>query len=133
MKFEYEGLQENIRELETPEIETWTNQYSDKDYEIEISTPEFTSLCPHTGLPDFGTIKIRYVPDKKCVELKSLKFYILFYRDVGIFYEHAVNKILEDFVKACQPRRVEVVGDFNVRGGIQTTVRANYEKKDENQ
>jgi len=129
MKSEYEGLQDNIRELETPEIETWTNQYSDIDYEIEITIPEFTSVCPRTNLPDFGTIKIKYVPDEKCVELKSLKSYILFYRDVGIFYEHVVNKILEDFVKACQPRRVEVVGDFNIRGGIKTTVRASYEKE----
>lgn len=131
MESEYEGLQDKIRELETPELETWENQYSDKDYEIEISIPEFTSVCPKTGLPDFGTIKIRYVPDKKCVELKSLKYYILFYRDVGIFHEHVTNKILEDFVEACQPRKVEVTGDFNIRGGIKTVVRANYERKDE--
>lgn len=127
MKSEYDGLQDKIRELETPHLETWINQYSDKDYEIEITIPEFTSVCPRTGLPDFGTIKIKYVPDKRCVELKSLKFYILFFRDVGIFHEHVVNKIVEDFVKACQPRKVEVFGDFNIRGGIKTTVRANYE------
>lgn len=127
MKSEYDGLQDKIRELETPEIETWTNQYSDKDYEIEITIPEFTSVCPNTGLPDFGTIRINYVPDKKCIELKSLKFYILFYRDVGIFHEHVVNKILDDLVEACQPRRAEVFGDFNVRGGIKTTVRASWQ------
>ncbi|MCZ6675794.1 MAG: preQ(1) synthase [Candidatus Poribacteria bacterium] len=124
----YDGLQHYIREMKTPEIETWKNEYSDKDYTIEITTPEFTAVCPKTGLPDFGTIQIRYSPDEQCAELKSLKDYFLFYRDVGIFHEHVVNKILEDFVAACDPRWAEVVGDFNVRGGIKTVVRAKYDR-----
>ena len=126
----YDGLQSDIREMKTPSIETWKNEYSDKDYTIEVTTPEFTAICPQTGLPDFGTIRISYIPDEQCVELKSLKEYFLFYRDVGIFHEHVVNKILVDFVAACNPRRVEIVGDFHVRGGIKTVIRANYERKD---
>jgi 7-cyano-7-deazaguanine reductase len=125
----YDGLQSNIREMKTPSIETWKNEYSDKDYTIEVTTPEFTTICPKTGLPDFGTIQIAYIPDEQCVELKSLKEYFLFYRDVGIFHEHVVNKILEDLVAACNPRRVEIVGDFHVRGGIKTVIRANYERE----
>ena len=125
----YDGLQSDIREMKTPSIETWTNEYSDKDYTIEVTTPEFTAICPKTGLPDFGTIQIAYIPDEQCVELKSLKEYFLFYRDVGIFHEHVINKILEDFVAACNPRRVEIVGDFHVRGGIKTVIRANYEQE----
>ena len=126
----YDGLQGDIREMKTPSIETWENEYSDKDYTIEVTTPEFTAICPKTGLPDFGTIQITYIPDEQCVELKSLKEYFLFYRDVGIFHEHVVNKILVDFVAACNPRRVEIVGDFHVRGGIKTVIRANYEQAD---
>ena len=126
----YDGLQSDIRKMKTPSIETWKNEYSDKDYTIEVTTPEFTAICPKTGLPDFGMIQIAYIPDEQCVELKSLKEYFLFYRDVGIFHEHVVNKILEDFVAACNPRRVEIVGDFHVRGGIKTVIRANYERED---
>ena len=125
----YDGRQSDIREMKTPSIETWKNEYSDKDYTIEVTTPEFTAICPKTGLPDFGTIQIAYIPDERCVELKSLKEYFLFYRDVGIFHEHVVNKILVDFVAACNPRRVEIVGDFHVRGGIKTVIRANYERE----
>lgn len=125
----YSGLQANIREMKTPNIETWKNEYSDKDYTIEVTNPEFTAVCPKTGLPDFGTIQITYIPDAQCVELKSLKEYFLFYRDVGIFHEHVVNKILADFVAACNPRKVEIVGDFHIRGGIKTVVRANYERE----
>jgi 7-cyano-7-deazaguanine reductase len=124
----YEGLQDNIRSLKTPQIDTWTNQYSDRNYTIEITVPEFTCICPKTGAPDFATITIRYAPDKSCIELKSLKEYIVFYRTVGIFHEHVVNKILEDFVRACDPISVEVLGDFNVRGGIKTVVKANYKR-----
>lgn len=126
----YSGLQDTIREMQTPNIETFKNEYSDKDYVIEVTNPEFTAICPKTGLPDFGTIQITYTPDEQCVELKSLKEYFLFYRDVGIFHEHVVNKILADFVAACNPRRVEIVGDFHIRGGIKTVVRANYERED---
>ena len=126
----YDGLQSDIREMKTPSIETWKNEYSDTDYTIEVTTPEFTAICPKTGLPDFGTIQINYIPDEQCVELKSLKEYFLFYRDVGIFHEHVVNKILVDFVAACNPRKVEIVGDFHVRGGIKTVIRANYEREE---
>lgn len=126
----YSRLQDNIRQMETPNIETWKNEYSDKDYTIEVTNPEFTAVCPKTGLPDFGTIQITYIPDKQCVELKSLKEYFLFYRDVGIFHEHVVNKILADFVAACNPRKVEIIGDFHIRGGIKTVVRANYEREE---
>ncbi len=122
----YEDLQTHIRNLKTPPIETWENKYSDKDYTIEITNLEFTAVCPKTGLPDYATICITYMPDKHCVELKALKEYFVFYRDIGIFHEHVVNKVLEDFVAACQPRSAEVVGDFNIRGGMKTIVRARY-------
>ncbi len=128
-KSSYESLQENIRRLKTPEIEVWQNKYPDKNYTINLETPEFTCICPKTGLPDFATIKIEYIPHKFCIELKSFKEYIVFYRDVGIFHEHAVNKILEDFVKACSPRYVSITGEFNIRGGIKTTVKAEYRRK----
>jgi len=103
-------------------LETFDNPRPERDYEIVIRCPEFTSVCPKTGLPDFGTITIRYVPDRACVELKSLKLYLVEYRNRGIFYEAAVNAILDDLVKACQPRRMEVEGAFTARGGITTTV-----------
>ena len=122
----YEGLQAKIRVLKTPPIDTWKNQYSDRDYTIQIDIPEFTCICPKTGLPDFAAIVIRYIPDGKCIELKSLKYYTLFYRDVGIFNEHVVNKMLDDFVKSCKPRWMEISGEFNARGGIKTTVVAEY-------
>lgn len=122
----YEGLQQSIRKLKTPAIQTWKNQYPDRDYVIKIDIPEFTCICPKTGLPDFATIAIRYIPDKGCIELKSLKYYTFFYRDIGIFNEHVVNKMLDDFVKACRPRWMEIVGEFNARGGIKTTVAAEY-------
>lgn len=122
----YEGLQNKIRRLKTPAIETWKNQYPDRDYTIRIDMPEFTSLCPKTGLPDFATIVINYIPDRDCIELKSLKYYTFFYRDVAIFNEHAANKMLDDLVKACRPRWMELVAEFNARGGIKTTVRAEY-------
>jgi 7-cyano-7-deazaguanine reductase len=107
-----------------PKIECFRNQF--KNYEITISIPEFTSVCPRTGLPDFGTITIRYVPNQWCVELKSLKLYILAYRSLGIFYENAVNRILRDFVKTAKPIRAVVTGEFNVRGGMKSTIEASY-------
>ncbi len=110
-----------------PKIECFENQF--KNYEITISIPEFTSVCPRTGLPDFGTITIRYIPHKWCVELKSLKMYILGYRNLGIFYENAVNRILKDFVRACKPIRVTVTGEFNVRGGMRSVIEASYPQK----
>jgi len=124
----YEGLQEDIRQLQTSQIEVWKNQYPDKDYTVHLEVPEFTCLCPKTGLPDFATIHIQYTPDKRCVELKSFKYYIFSYRELGLFHEHAVNKILEDFVKACHPRWVKITGEFNMRGGIKTTISAEYKQ-----
>lgn len=124
----YEALQENIRNLKTPKIDVWKNKYPDKEYTINVETAEFTCICPKTGLPDFAAIRIEYCPAQWCIELKSFKEYLIFYRDVGIFHEHVINKILEDFVKACGPRRAEIRGEFNARGGIKTTVSANYEK-----
>ena len=110
-----------------PKIECFENQF--KSYEITISIPEFTSVCPRSGLPDFGTITIRYIPDQWCVELKSLKMYILAYRNLGIFYENAVNRILRDFVKASKPIQAVVTGEFNVRGGMKSTIESNYQSK----
>lgn len=98
-----------------------------RDIDIEIRQPEFTSVCPMTGLPDFGCITVVYRPDRKIIELKSLKYYFLQYRNVGIFYEHVVNRILDDLVQAVSPQRMEVVGDFTARGGITTRVKAVYE------
>lgn len=124
----YEGLQKNIKKLQAANIEVWNNQYPDRDYTITIDIPEFTCICPKTGLPDFAAITVRYIPDELCIELKSLKYYEIFYRNVGIFHENVVNKFLDDLVKACSPRWMEVVGEFNARGGIKTTVRAEYKK-----
>ena len=113
-----------------PAIETFPNQFP--DYEIKIEIPEFTSVCPKTGLPDFGTIFIRYCPKAECLELKSLKEYIVAYRNLGIFYENAVNRILEDVVKACRPAWVIVTGEFNPRGGIRSVVEARYPRQPKN-
>ena len=109
-----------------PAIECWPNQFP--DYDIHISNPEYTSMCPKTGLPDFGTISIHYRPDKLCMELKSLKMYIQSYRTLGIFYENAVNKILRDVVAACQPLYAKVTGEFTTRGGMRSVVEAEYRR-----
>jgi 7-cyano-7-deazaguanine reductase len=108
-----------------PEIETWPNQYR-TGYEIEIVTPEFTSVCPKTGLPDHGTLTLRYTPDRKCLELKSLKMYTLAYRNLGIFQENVVNRVLADVVKAAQPLLATVEGEFTPRGGVYTKITATY-------
>ena len=105
------------------------NKYPHRDYEVSITLPEFTWLCPMTGYPDFATIHVTYVPDKLLLELKSVKLYINKFRDREVFHEEATNKILEDLVAACQPRRMEVVGDFNPRGNVKTVVRAEYKKE----
>ncbi len=110
-----------------PEIETWPNQYG--EYEIEIEMPEFTSVCPKTGLPDSGVITLVYTPNKKCLELKSLKMYTLAYRNLGIFQENIVNRFLADVVKATDPLEAMVHGDFAARGGITTRVTANYKRR----
>jgi 7-cyano-7-deazaguanine reductase len=126
-------------------LETFPNPYSDRDYEIFMTCPEFTSLCPLGGIesdadelallkggaPDFATISITYIPGKLCVELKSLKFYLWSFRNDGIFYERVVNRILDDLVKVVKPKRMSVVGDFNVRGGIKSVITANYSRKPE--
>jgi 7-cyano-7-deazaguanine reductase len=109
-------------------LETFPNPRPDRDFEIAIDCPEFTSVCPKTGLPDFGTIRIHYVPNDRCIELKALKYYLLGYRNEGIFYEAATNQILDDLVAACAPRRMTVIGDFTARGGITTKVTAEYVK-----
>ena len=108
------------------DLDTFANPYPGRDYTIKMDCPEFTAVCPKTGQPDFGTIRIRYVPDEKCLELKSLKLYLWSFRDQGIFHEAVTNSILEDLVAACAPRRMTVVGDFNVRGGISTVVTVEY-------
>jgi len=118
----YEGRQDHIRGLKTPEIEVFENVYHDKEYTIHLDIPEFTAICPKTGLPDFGTIEIEYSPVKMCLELKSLKEYFIFYRSVGIFHENVVNKVFEDVLNACAPRSLKVKAVYNVRGGITTTV-----------
>ncbi len=112
-----------------PAIETWPNQFS--GYEIVIDIPEFTSVCPKTGLPDFGTLIIRYMPDGDCLELKSLKEYLLEYRNLGIFQENIVNQVLEDMVKAARPKWAVVTGDFRPRGGIGTRVEARWPRPSE--
>jgi 7-cyano-7-deazaguanine reductase len=109
------------------QLETFPNENPGRDYVIEIVCPEFTSVCPKTGQPDFGTITYTYTPDKLCVELKSLKLYLQRFRDQGIFYENVTNRLLDDFVRACRPRRLKVVGAFTPRGGIRTTVTCVHE------
>lgn len=113
-------------QIKKNKLQTFKNQYAHRDYVIEMNCPEFTAVCPKSGFPDFGTIFIKYIPDQKCIELKSLKLYINAYRDVGIFHEEVVNKILEDLVAACQPRWMSVSGDYNVRGNIKTVVTAEH-------
>jgi 7-cyano-7-deazaguanine reductase len=107
-------------------LETFPNPRPGRDYEIAVSCPEFTSVCPKTGLPDFGEIRITYVPGDRCLELKALKYYFIEFRNRGIFYESVTNQILDDLVAACAPRRMTVVGDFSVRGGIKTVVTASF-------
>ncbi len=128
-KSTYEGLQKHVRSLKTPEIEVWENQYPEKRFVINIDIPEFTCICPKTGLPDFASINIEYIPYKVCVELKSLKEYMMFYRNIGIFHEHFANKLMDDFIKAAKPRWAKIVTKFNPRGGITTTVVREFSKK----
>jgi len=120
----YRDLQAHIPDMATPEIETWDFEYPGSKTDLEIHIPEFTCICPKTGLPDFAEILIEYRPGKYCIELKSLKEYILFFRHVGIFHEHVVNRMLKDLAKSCKPVSMTITGIFNARGGIQTTVQA---------
>jgi len=110
-------------------LEIFKNEYPNRDYNIVHSAPEFTSVCPKTGQPDFGKITVEYVPDELCVELKSLKLYFNSYRNDGIFYESVTNKILDDLVEACKPRYMLITSEFNVRGGISSTIEAEYIKE----
>lgn len=126
MKKEYKDCAKEGLDVKLPEIECFENQFP--SYKITIIIPEYTSLCPKTGQPDFGIITIEYEPDKKVIELKSLKIYIQAYRNIGIFYENAVNRILNDIVKAAKPKWVYVKGEFNPRGGIKSIVEARYPK-----
>ena len=114
--------------MSLPELDTFGYKYRGKEIKISFNCPEFTAICPFSDFPDFATIKIDYVPNELCVELKSLKLYINAFRSVKIFHEHVVNRILEDFVRACDPTAVEIEGDFNVRGNIKTVIRASYQR-----
>lgn len=127
MTSDYEGKQSHIRETELPVVETFENIYDDRDYVIELEIPEFTAICPKTGLPDFGVIYIAYSPNKKCLELKSLKEYFFAYRNLGIFHENVVNRTVDDLVRDASPRWMEVRAEYNVRGGIKTTVSRTYD------
>jgi 7-cyano-7-deazaguanine reductase len=109
-------------------LDTFAYEFPGNEIWIEFEMPEFTAVCPFSDFPDFGTIRLKYVPHERCIELKSLKLYINSFRNVKVFHEHVINVILEDFVAACDPLKVEIVGDFNVRGNIKTVVRANYGK-----
>lgn len=111
-------------------LEVFPNPSPGRNYEITHINPEFTSVCPITGLPDFGTITVRYVPDKECIELKSLKYYFLEFRNKGIFYEAVTNKILDDLVKCCSPLEMEIISEWGVRGGIKSVIIVNYKKQD---
>lgn len=106
------------------DLEVVPNEYNDRDYTIDITIPEFNCVCPKTGLPDFGTLYIEYVPDQYIVELKSLKLYVVKFRNVGIFHEHVTNYILDDFKKVCNPKKIKITGDFNPRGGIKTIIKS---------
>ena len=110
------------------DLEIVSNDYSDREYDVNIEIPEFNCVCPRTGLPDFANIKIYYVPDKHIVELKSLKLYFVKFRNVGIFHEHVTNRVLDDLVKALSPKKIQVVGDFHPRGGVKTSIEAFWEK-----
>ena len=125
----YDGRQEHIREWKTPTIEVFRNIYGDRDYEVRMETAEFSCVCPKTGLPDFATLILVFVPDDLCVELKSFKEYLLAYRNQGIFHENVVNKVTDDIVAAINPRRLRLEGRFNNRGGIMTTVVREYQRR----
>ncbi len=117
-----------MKKQSSKKIDIFPNPNPERDYEIKMECPEFTCLCPKTGQPDFAVITVAYVPDKLCIELKAFKLYLWSFRDEGGFHEKVVNQICDDLVSACKPRKIQVVGDFNVRGGIYTTVTVDYEK-----
>ncbi len=119
---------QGVEAVDTDALATFPYEYPGRPIDIEIVTDEFTAVCPYSGLPDFGTLTVRYIPDKLCIELRSFKYYLLSYRNVGIFYEHLVNRVLDDLVKLCRPVRMTVEADYNVRGGMRTKAVAQYEK-----
>ncbi|MCX5786105.1 MAG: preQ(1) synthase [Elusimicrobia bacterium] len=128
-KFGYtSGQARSVGKIKLPPIEAWENQYK-RDYVIKIVHPEFTSVCPKTGLPDFGTITVEYVPGKLVLELKSLKYYFLQYRNIGIFMENIANRVLDDVVRAAKPKTCTVTGEFTPRGGLRSVITAQYKKK----
>ena len=120
-----------VEAMNLPRLDTFEYKYKGKEIAISFTCPEFTAICPFSDFPDFATIKIEYVPRESCIELKSLKLYINAFRTSKIFHEHVINRILEDFVRACDPVRVDIEGDFNVRGNIKTVIRASYRRKDQ--
>jgi len=126
-RFPFEGPEA----IDASLLETFDYEYPGREVALDVSTDEFTCVCPFSGLPDFGTIRIDYIPDKKCIELRSLKYYLTTYRNVGIYHEHAVNRILEDLVACCRPLRMKVIADYKVRGGIHTVASVEYTKPDE--
>lgn len=117
-------------EMDLYTLDTFEYEYPGKEIWIDFEIPEFTAVCPFSDFPDFATIRLKYMPNERCIELKSLKMYINSFREVKIFHEHVINVLIEDFVKACDPLKVRIEGDFNVRGNIKTVVRAKYNKKD---
>ena len=127
---DYQAFQSKFKAARLPALEVVDNHYRDRDYVVHFEIPEFNCVCPKTGLPDFATLAIDYVPGARLVELKSLKLYVTAYRNVGIFHEHVANKVLDDLVAAVRPKRMRLSADFNVRGGIHTVVRSNYRWKD---
>ena len=129
---EHSGLiieETSVEEMNLPQLDTFQYKHRGNEINVSFTCPEFTAICPFSDFPDFATIRIDYVPDEFCIELKSLKLYINAFRSVKIFHEHVVNRILEDFVRACDPISVDIEGDFNIRGNIKTVIRASYRKK----
>ena len=136
LKDQYEGLDRRVEIRQDAAIDTeclmaFQYEYPEQETEVAIDTDEFTAVCPWTGLPDYGTLLVTYVPGQSCIELKSFKYYLMSYRDVGIVQEHAVNRILQDLVDCCQPRRMKVKLDYKVRGGIHTEVSVEYKEPGE--
>ena len=126
---DYQPFQSKFQSAKLPALEVVDNHYSDRDYVVRFEIPEFNCVCPKTGLPDFATLTIDYVPAKKLVELKSLKLYINGYRNLGIFHEHVANRVMDDLVAATSPKKLRLTADFNVRGGIHTVINSNYKWK----
>ena len=126
---DYQAVQGKTKAVKLPDLEVVDNHYADRDYVIRFEIPEFNCVCPKTGLPDFATLTVEYVPARKLVELKSLKLYVTAYRNVGIFHEHVANRILDDLVAATRPKKMRLSADFNVRGGIHTVVSSHYRWK----